>query len=90
MKLNIIAGLCLVLVITIKNNQAVIDYAIKNDGGADFLTNPINEDEFKKSEKLGIKLEPTDKLNIIKYTDINNGYTDEIPISIVKELINYQ
>lgn len=73
-----------------KTNQAVIDYAIKNDGGADFLTNPINEDEFKKSEKLGIKLEPTDKLNIIKYTDINNGYTDEIPISIVKELINYQ
>lgn len=73
-----------------QTNQAVIEYAIKNDGGADFLTNPLTEDEIKKSDSLRILLEPTDKLNIIKYTDSNIGFTDELPISKVKELINKQ
>ena len=48
----------------LENNKKALAYAEQYDGGTDFLTNPLNENDIENLNTLGYKIKPTDKLNI--------------------------
>ena len=72
----------------LKTNQEIENYFNTYHGGFDFIKNPINEDEIKKANELNITLEPTDKLNILKYYDKDTGFESDLTINQVKEILN--
>lgn len=66
------------------NNEA-INFLNENEGGADFILNPLKNEEVENFNNLGIVLEPTDKLNIFKYIDTEKDLITLLPLSKIRE-----